>query len=256
MKLKSDMKNLVFGLDIGGTGIKGGIVNVKEGRMESERLKIATPQPATPKNVAKATHSLIEHFNWDGPVGVGFPAIIKHDVCFTATNIDKSWIGKNVSKVLKKETNLSFTTINDADAAALCELHYGAAKGIGGLVMLTTIGTGIGCGLLYEGKLVPNCELGVTYLDNGTMLEKYSSNAARKREQLDWKSYTKRLNKALLHIDRLTSPDLFILGGGMAKKIGLLKPYLDNRLNIVPAQFQNEAGTIGAAMASVLNNKK
>ena len=242
------MKNFVLGLDIGGTGIKGGIVNVKKGRMKTERLKIATPKPATPKSVAEVCREMITLFNWSGPVGVGFPAIVKNNVCLTASNIDKSWIGVDVAKLIKKHAGISARVINDADAAALCELYFGAAKDKKGLTMLTTVGTGIGCGMLYNGVLIPNCELGVTYLDNGIMLEKYSSNAARKKEDLDWKTYAKRLSKALLHIDRLVSPDLIVIGGGMTKKMDFFQQYLPKSLNIVPAQFQNEAGTIGAAM--------
>jgi len=246
------MNNLVFGIDIGGTGIKGGIVNVKKGRMETERVKISTPQPATPESVAEVSRQLLKQFDWKGDVGVGFPSIIKNNVCMTATNIDKSWIGKNVSKVLKKRTGLRATVVNDADAAAICEMQFGAAKGKKGLVMIVTVGTGIGCGMIYNGVLVPNNEMGVTYLDNGVMLEKHSSNAARKRESLDWKSYTKRLNKGLQHIDRIISPDLIVLGGGMANKMEYIEEYLDKQLNIVPAQFRNEAGTIGGAMATRL----
>lgn len=242
------MKKLVFGLDIGGTGIKGGIVNVEKGCMETERVKVLTPNPATPKSVAKSAAGLIQAIDWKGSVGVGFPAIIKDDVCHTATNIDQSWIGVNVADLLSAEIGSDVRVINDADAAALCEMHFGAAKNVSGTVMMVTIGTGIGCGLIYNQQLVPNCELGVTYLDNGIMLERYSSNAARKREDLDWETYGARLNTALLHIDRLTSPDLIIIGGGMAKKMHQYRKYLDDRLNVVQAQFQNEAGSIGAAM--------
>ncbi len=243
------MKNLVFGLDIGGTGIKGGIVNIKKGRLETERLKILTPRPATPESIARAAHELIEKFEWTGPIGVGFPAIIKNNICHTATNIDESWIGVDVAKLLKKQTGSPVQVVNDADAAALCEARHGAARNERGLVMVVTIGTGIGCGVLYDGVLIPNCELGVSYLKNGIMLEKYSSNAARKLEQLGWEEYADRLNTALLYIDRLMSPDLFVIGGGMAKKLHLFSQYLDERINYVAAEFRNDAGTIGAAMA-------
>lgn len=239
----------VFGLDIGGTGIKGGIVNVKKGVMETERIKIATPQPATPESVAEVVSNLIKKFDWEGPIGCGFPSIIKQNVCHTATNIDKSWIGVDVAKLITNATGLPAQVINDADAAALCELHFGAARNQKGLVMVVTVGTGIGCGLMYNGVLIPNCELGVTYLPNCTMLEKYSSNAARKLNELDWPTYATRLNVGLKHIDRIMSPDLMIIGGGMSKKYRYIKSGLSSKLNIRTAQFYNEAGCIGAAMA-------
>ena len=239
----------IFGLDIGGTGIKGGIVNVKKGVMETERLKIATPKPATPEAVAGVVNQLLKKFDWDGPIGCGFPAIIKDNVCHTATNIDKSWIGVDVAKLISKKVGMPTQVINDADAAALCEAHFGAAKGKSGLVMLITVGTGIGCGMLYNGVLVPNCELGVSYLKNGIMLEKYCSNAARKLEKLDWDEYGLRLNTGLEYIDRLVSPNLFILGGGMSKNFNYFKAQLNPEIKIRTAEFHNEAGCIGAAMA-------
>ena len=241
-------KHQVFGIDIGGTGIKGGIVDVKNGVMLTERHKFATQKPATPKSVAKQCQNLIEHFGWEGPVGVGFPAIVKDDVCLSATNIDQSWINTNIAEAITNQIKLPVHAVNDADAAALCEMHSGAAVGHKGVVMLVTIGTGIGCGLMHRGRLVPNCELGVTYLDNGEMLEKHCSNAVRKTKNLSWDDWGVRLNKGLLHIHRLTSPDLIILGGGRSKDYHLYKHRLDRRMNIATAIYQNEAGTIGAAI--------
>ncbi len=243
------MKNLVFGLDIGGTGIKGGIVDVKKGRMYSERIKVRTPQPSNPEDVAAAGYEVISRSGWKGPVGVGFPAIIKDNVCHTATNIDKSWIGVDVGEILSDRFRMPTQVINDADAAAICEGKFGVAKNVKGLVMIITVGTGIGCGLLYNGQLIPNCELGVTYMKNGKMVEKYSSNAARKSNSLDWQSYGKRLNTALEHFDRLLSPNLIVLGGGISKNFNLYKKELNTRIRVKPAKFQNEAGAIGAAFS-------
>ena len=243
------MGNLIFGLDIGGTGIKGGIVDVKKGRMETERIKMRTPRPSTPDAVADTCLQLIRNAGWTGSVGVGFPSIIKKNVCFTATNIDSKWIGKNVSKVLSKRLGLPTHVINDADAAALCEAQFGAAYKKKGLGLVITIGTGIGGGMLFNGKLIPNLEPGSTFLENGINLEKYSSNAARRAEMLTWPEYGKRLNKALEHIDRMLSPDYFILGGGISKNFDLYEDKMNPAFKITPAQFQNEAGTIGAALA-------
>ena len=239
----------VFGLDIGGTGIKGGIVNVKKGVLETERIKLKTPRPATPDRVAEVTSQLLDKFDWDGPIGCGFPSIIKNNVCYTATNIEQDWIGVNVADLLTKATDMHTHVVNDADAAALCEMHFGAARGKKGLILVVTIGTGIGCGLIYDGVLVPNCELGVTYLNNGIMLEKYSSNLVRKTENLDWPTYGKRVNAALEHLHRLMTPDLLIIGGGMTKNLNYFKSELNPKLNIRAAQFGNDAGCIGAAMA-------
>lgn len=236
-----------FGIDVGGTGIKGGIVDVEKGRMLSERRKYATPKPATPEAVAAKCRELVQSFDWSGPIGCGFPSIVQHNICKSATNIDPSWVGVNIAQLIQDATDCPTCVVNDADAAAICEYAFGNGRLDVGLMMMVTIGTGIGCGMIYNGDLIPNCELGVTYLSNGIMLEKYCSNAARVSENLDMVSFGKRLNEALLHIDRLTSPDLIILGGGASKDFALFQEYLDPTLNVRPAAFHNASGTIGAA---------
>lgn len=242
------MKNLVFGLDVGGTGIKGAIVNIKTGQLETERFKLATPQPATPEHVAETSRKVIENFGWKGPIGIGFPAIIKKGVCYSATNIDPSWIGTDVVALIKKHTGLKAKVINDADAAGMCEMKFGVLKGNKSLVMLATVGTGIGCGLFFRKRLIPNCEMGVSYMPNGKMLERHCSNAARKRENLSWEQFGNRLNEGLGYIDRLLSIEMIALGGGISKSFNEYKDYLDPELKVTPAKYRNEAGCIGAAL--------
>jgi len=245
----------VLGIDFGGSGIKGAPVDTKSGKLLDERHRIPTPDPSSPKQVAKAMKELVKHFKWEGPVGCGFPAVVQNGVVRTAANIDKSWINTDARKLLKDSLKLPVWIINDADAAGLAEVKLGAGAGFKGAIVVLTIGTGIGSSLFIKGKLYPNTELGHVEF-KGMDAEVYASDATRKKENLDWEAWGKRLNEYLSHIEFLCWPEMIILGGGASKKLDLFKDQLNLKAKIVPAKFLNEAGIIGAAMAAKVNIKK
>jgi len=245
----------VLGIDFGGSGIKGAPVDTKSGKLLDERHRIPTPDPSSPKQVAKAIKELVKHFKWEGPVGCGFPAVVQNGVVRTAANIDKSWINTDARKLLKDTLKLPVWIINDADAAGLAEVKLGAGAGFKGAIVVLTIGTGIGSSLFIKGKLYPNTELGHVEF-KGMDAEVYASDATRKKENLDWEAWGKRLNEYLSHIEFLCWPEMIILGGGASKKLDLFKDQLNLKAKIVPAKFLNEAGIIGAAMAAKVNLKK
>ncbi len=242
-------EDLILGVDVGGTGIKGAIVDVHTGQLVTERHRIPTPKPATPQAVAETFAAVTEHFQWTGKVGCGFPSILKNGVCHSAANIDKSWIGTNVEELFQQESNCLVSVCNDADVAGLAELQFGAGKDKKDVVILLTIGTGIGSAMFINGELVPNTELGHLYLKKHKLVaEKYTSNYVRKTEDLEWDEWAKRFNQYLKHVERLFTPDLLILGGGGSKKFDNFSRYLDINTEIVPAQMLNNAGIIGAAV--------
>ncbi len=239
-------ENLVLGVDVGGSGIKGGIVNTDTGELLTERYKFSTPKPSTPESVAKTIKKLIKHFDWKGPVGCGFPSIIRKGIAVTAANIDKSWVGEDIKKRFEKVCKRPFYILNDADAAGLAEVTFGAGKGVKGTVLMVTIGSGIGTGLFLDGKLLPNSEFGHLFFKN-MLAEHYCSSSAKEKEKLDMETWGKRFNEYLHHLDRLLSVDLYILGGGISRMFDDFKAYLDVEGTVIPASFQNNAGTIGAA---------
>ncbi len=241
--------NKVLGIDIGGSGIKGAPVNTDDGLMLEPRYRIPTPSPATPDNVAPLIAEMVKHFKWDGPVGCGFPGVVQHGIARTAANIDDSWIDTNVDKLFLKATGLPVSVVNDADAAGLAEMKFGAGIDAMGVVFLCTVGTGIGTVLFVDGKLVPNTELGHIEL-MGMDAEKFASDAARKAEELTWEDWAKRFNQYLLSIEKLINPDLIIVGGGASKKGELFLPYLKLKTRVVPAELLNNAGLVGAALAA------
>ena len=241
--------NLVLGVDIGGTGIKGALVDVKRGKMTTERFRLETPQPSTPKNVADTFKKIVAHFNWKGKVGVGFPAVIKNGISTTASNIDKGWIGTDVAQLLQKSSRCPVTVLNDADAAGLAEITFGEGKGVKGTVILITIGTGIGSAIFLDGKLLTNTEFGHIYLKGHTAVaEKYASNTARKVEELSWSDWGNRFEDYLGHLQFIFNPDLFILGGGSSKKYDKFEDAIKINTPIKTAKLLNEAGIIGAAV--------
>lgn len=247
-------EDLILGVDVGGSGIKGGIVNTKTGELLTERYKFATPKPATPESVAKTIKKLIKHFKWKGSVGCGFPSIIRNGIAITAANIDKSWIGEDIKQRFEEICKRPFYILNDADAAGLAEVKFGAGKAVKGTVLMITIGSGIGTGLFLDGKLVPNSEFG--HLEfKGMLAEHYASSSAKEREGLDMETWARRFNEYLHHLDRLLSVDLYILGGGISRMFDEFKDYLDVEGTVVPALFQNNAGTIGAAYYARLGSK-
>jgi len=239
----------VLGIDVGGTGIKGAIVDTISGKLLTERLKYKTPQPATTKQVIDTMKNLIRDFEWEGnPIGVGFPAIIKNGVALSASNIDDSWLNFPIQDELEKKFGSTVKVLNDADAAGLAEMRFGLGKGLEGTVLLLTIGTGIGSALFNNSNLIPNTELGhLKWKDN--ILEYYAANSARAREDLSWKVWGKELNKVLNHIHYVLSPDYIYLGGGVSKKFENYSKYIDVPIPISPASLLNNAGIIGAACA-------
>lgn len=239
----------VLGIDIGGTGIKGAPVDTETGELTGERHRILTPQPATPDAVIETASEIARHFDWKGPVGCGFPAVIKQGVVHTASNIDKSWIGENAEKKFKKAAGLKSTFLNDADAAGLAEIRFGAGKGRQGLIIIVTLGTGIGTALFLDGKLVPNTELGHIEL-KGEDAELYAAESIRKKDDLSWKKWGGRVDDYLCALHALVWPDLIIIGGGASKKHDRFFPQFTVKAETVPAQLRNEAGIIGAALAA------
>lgn len=240
-----------FGVDIGGSGIKAAPVDLEKGEFAAPRLKILTPEVSTPQAVAAIVRQQLDHFEVpeSAPVGIAFPAPIKpgQKLDFMA-NLDQSWIGVDVTEVFSEACGRPVVVVNDADAAGLAEQQYGAAKGQNGLVIATTLGTGIGTALIYNGVLVPNTELGHIELPKGKGdAEKYASSAVREREDLGYKKWAKRLTKYYGLMEKYFNPDLFVVGGGVSRQSDRFLPYIDIKTPIVPAQLRNEAGIIGAA---------
>jgi polyphosphate glucokinase len=246
----------VLGVDIGGSGIKGAIVDTETGEFVAERYRIATPKPATPEAVAEVLTQLVNHFNWNGPVGCGFPASIQHGVAQTAANLSASFIGTNIDKLFSKTTKCPYYNINDADAAGIAEMHFGKGAGQSGVVLLITIGTGLGTVLFTDGVLLPNTELGHLYLQNGKEGEHFASDAVRKKEDLGWKSWGKRFNQYLSMMEALFWPDLIILGGGASKKFDKFKQQITVKTPVKPAALLNQAGIIGAALYAQSKNSR
>jgi len=252
--MSSDVKHprfaprTAFGIDIGGSGIKGAPVNLKTGEFSGERVRIPTPQPATPAAVAATVAQVVDRFSLRKavPIGVTFPAIVRHGVAQSAANVDKSWIGTNIEQVLHKATGRRVVAVNDADAAGYAEVEFGAAKDVPGLVLVVTLGTGIGTALINDGRLVPNTELGHLEID-GVDAESRASDAARDREGLDMTAWAARLQRYFSVLEALFSPDLFVVGGGVSKRHAEFLPLLDLRTPIVPAALRNAAGIVGAA---------
>jgi polyphosphate glucokinase len=238
-----------LGIDIGGSGIKGSPVDLKAGEFAEERLRIETPQESTPDAVVKVVARIADHFKdatGDSPIGVTVPAVVIHGQVRTAANIDKSWIGTDAASLMSNELGRRVTVVNDADAAGVGELHYGAGRNTDGLVLLATLGTGIGTALLYQGRLVPNSELGHLELDGHDAESRASSNA-RETEDLSWEDWAARLQRYFGHVEDLLSPDLIVVGGGVSKHAAKYLPLLHLRAPIVPAQLGNAAGIVGAA---------
>jgi polyphosphate glucokinase len=238
----------VLGIDVGGTGIKGAPVDTRTGALLADRHRIPTPHPATPEAVADVVGELARFFEWDGPAGATFPAVVKQGVAHTAANVDESWIGADAAALFAKAIGATVTVVNDADAAGIAEMRFGAARGHQGVVLVVTLGTGIGSALFVGGALVPNTEHGHLQMD-GQDAEDLAAESVREQDELSWKKWAKRLNEYLQMLERLFSPDLFVIGGGVSKKSGKFIPRLDLSTEVVPAELLNEAGIVGAALA-------
>ena len=239
----------ILGIDIGGSGIKGATVDTDNGVLTADRYRIPTPQPATPEAVIDVVGQIVEHFEWDGLIGCTFPAIIKNGVTHSAANVDNAWIGYEAEKGLRQRTGCSLILINDADAAGIAEMKFGAGRDKDGVVFILTLGTGIGSAIFINGELMPNSELG--HLEfGGKEAEKWAADSIRQKKDLKWREWGKRLNTYFSHLEFLFSPDLFIVGGGVSKKFKKYEPYLTTQAKIVPAALRNEAGIVGAAVAA------
>jgi polyphosphate glucokinase len=246
--MSDQTRDLPFGIDFGGSGIKGAPVDLEAGDFAAERVRIKTPKPSTPEAVAGVFAELLASFDDStGSVGVTVPAVVRHGVVSSAANIDASWIGTDADALFTKATGRDVHVVNDADAAGLAEVRYGAAMGRGGLVIVTTLGTGIGSAILYDGVLVPNSELGHLEID-GHDAESRAANSARTREELSWGHWAKRLTTYYRTLEKLFSPDLFVVGGGVSKEADSFLPLLEIDTEIIPAQLRNRAGVVGAAL--------
>jgi polyphosphate glucokinase len=239
----------ILGIDIGGSGIKGAPVDIGKGRLTADRFRVPTPQPSKPKAVAEIVAEVAKHFKWKGPIGCTFPAIVKNGVTLSAANVDRHWIGTDARKLFRKATGCPIVVLNDADAAGLAEMKFGAGKGQVGVVMMLTLGTGIGSAVFLDGRLLPNTELGHLEV-KGKEAEARASDRVRVEDELSWKEWARQLNKVLDRLEALFSPDLFILGGGVSKQYQKFLPHIDTQVPIVPAQLLNEAGIVGAALAA------
>lgn len=236
-------------MDIGGSGIKGCLVDLEQGRLVGERLRIETPQPSLPEAVYDVVGQIVAHFGWTGRIGVTFPGVMKQGVAHTAANVDKSWIGTDVDANLDRLIPGTVETLNDADAAGIAEMRFGAGRGRGGVVLMLTFGTGIGSALFVDGHLVPNTEFGHIQVD-GEDGERRASAAAREREDLGYPEWARRVDRYLDVLEAGVWPDLIIVGGGVSKKAHKWLPLLSTRTPVVPAQLQNDAGIVGAALAA------
>ena len=242
---------VVLGIDIGGSGMKGALVNSLTGEMLTERYRIPTPPSRKPKEMAEVVKKIVEHFDHKGPVGVGFPTIIRHGVCKSVGNLHKKWKNVNVRELFSNATGLPVTVINDADAAGYATMNYGIGKGKEGLVVMITIGTGLGSGAFYNGELIPNFELGQIPYKKYKKIEDWAAASAKEKENLSYKQWGKRFNVFLKYVDLLIAPDYIILGGGTSKRFDEYKDYITIETPVIPAELRNQAGIVGAAAAAL-----
>ena len=246
----TESTNTGFGVDVGGSGIKGGIVDLDTGALVGERFKLATPQPATPAAVATTVAAVVREFGWTGKLGVTYPGVVTNGIVRTAANVDKDWIGTNAAEVISAELGgQEVTVLNDADAAGLAEEHYGAGKDNTGLIVLLTFGTGIGSAVIHNGVLLPNTEFGHLEV-GGKEAEHRAASSVKERKEWNYQRWTEEVTKVLVVVENAIWPDLFIAGGGISRKADRWIPMLKNRVPVVPAALLNTAGIVGAAMAS------
>ena len=237
-----------LGIDFGGSGIKGALIDTESGKLTTDRYRIPTPNPSTPEAVADTIKQITEHFGYQGRMGVAFPAAVQNGIIQTASNIDKSWIGQDATAILREKTGCETIIINDADAAGLAEMRFGQGKDIQGVGLIVTVGSGLGTALFINGILLPNTELGHVYYKD-KIAEKWASDATRKKKELTWKKWAKRFGKYLHHMEQLFYPELIIIGGGASKKFSKYEKYLHKvKTPVQPAYLQNHAGIIGAAV--------
>ena len=246
----SDSAHRGFGVDVGGSGVKGGIVDLDTGLLIGERFKLPTPQPSTPEAVAKTIADVVDHFAWEGRVGVTYPGVVTEGLVRTAANVDKGWIGTDAQDVIGKALGgRSVTVLNDADAAGLAEEKFGAGRDNTGVIVLLTFGTGIGSAVINNGVLLPNTEFGHLEVE-GKEAEHRAASSIKEAKDWSYERWTKEVTKVLVVIENAVWPDLFIAGGGISRKADKWIPMLKNRTPVVAAALENEAGIVGAAMAA------
>jgi polyphosphate glucokinase len=237
----------ILGIDVGASGMKGALVSLEKGQLSGERYRMPTPQPSTPEAMAETFAEIVRFFDYKGPVGCGFPAIVKNGIALSASNIDDSWKGTDIQKIFGEACGCPVFATNDADAAGVAEMRFGKGRDAQGLVLLITIGTGLGSALFYKGELIPNTELGHVLWKKGRPAEQWCSSGAREQQKISRKKWANRFNDYLLHLELLFSPDMFILGGGESKLFDQFKDQLHTKAPVVPAKLLNNAGIIGAA---------
>ena len=241
----------VLGIDIGGSGMKGALVNSLTGELLTKRFRIPTPNSRKPEAMAQVVKDIVKHFNYNGPVGCGFPTLIKHGVCKAPSNLHSDWKNVNVKALFSKACGLPVTVINDADAAGYAVMNYGIGKGKRGLVVMITIGTGLGSGVFFNGELIPNFELGQIPYKKHKKIEHWAAASIKERDKLSYKKWGKRFNKFLELVELLVSPDFIILGGGTSDDFDDFKKYIKIETPVIPAQLGNYAGIVGAAVAAL-----
>lgn len=239
----------VLGIDIGGSGIKGALVNVKTGQMLTERYRIPTPASRKPEEMAAVVAEITKYFNYTGPIGIGFPSVIKKGICTTKGNLHKSWVGVHVTSLFERHTGCKVTVNNDADAAASAEMAFGCGKDLKGFVIMVTIGTGLGSGAFLNGELIPNFELGQIPYKKHSKIELWASASAKEKEVLSFKKWAKRFNTFLAYVNLICAPDHIIVGGGTSKDWDKFSKHLEVDCPVMPAEFLNQAGIIGAAVS-------
>ncbi|MEA1785148.1 ROK family protein [Arenibacter sp. GZD96] len=239
----------ILGIDVGGSGIKGALVNIETGEMSTERFRIPTPESRKPDDMAEVIAQIVSHFKYNGPVGVGFPTVIKHGVCKSYGNLHKSWNGLKVDDLFSAATGLPVTVINDADAAGYAAMNYGVGKNVGGFVVMITLGTGLGSGAFLDGHLIPNFELGQIPYKKYDKIESWAAPSIKEIKGHSYKKWGKRLNKFLTLVELIVAPDLIILGGGVSKDWDEYKNYITIETRVIAAALENTAGIIGAAVA-------
>ncbi len=239
-----------LGVDVGGSGVKGAVVDLDTGQLVGERFRLETPQPATPEAVTKTVAEVVRHFNWSGPLGVTYPGVVVNGVVQTAANVDPSWIGRDVAQQMSAALGgQRVTVLNDADAAGLAEQRYGAGRNQDGVVLLLTFGTGIGSAVIHHGMLLPNTEFGHVEV-GGKEAEHRAAASVMERKGWSYRKWTKQVTKVLVAVENAIWPDLIIAGGGISKKADKWIPLLKNRTPVVAAELLNTAGIVGAAMAA------
>lgn len=244
----------ILGIDIGGSGMKGALVNTETGELATERFRIPTPSSRRPKEMAQVFKKIVDHFDYDGPIGCGFPTIVKHGVCKSTSNLNKAWLNVDIKHLFSEVTKLPVTVINDADAAGYAVMNHGIGKEAHGFVVMITIGTGLGSGAFYNGKLIPNFELGQIPYKKYNKIEKWAAASVKENEHLSYKQWGKRFNKFLELVEIIVCPDLIILGGGTSKYFSEFEKQITIETPVKPAILGNHAGIIGAAAAVLKEN--